>query len=72
MDKEIFYFQLRDYKGKNYLEVQGMEKDDRDNHLLETTPYFEKYCLPGMDDGKTIVTIGFYEGINELFLKISE
>jgi len=55
-----------------YLEVQGMEKDDRDNPLLETTPYFEKYCLPGMDNGKTIVTIGFYEGINELFLKISE
>lgn len=55
-----------------YLGLQGMEKDDRDNPLLETTPYYSKYCFPGMDNGKTIVTIGFYEGINELFLKISE
>ena len=55
-----------------YLGLQGMEKDDRDNPLLETTPYYEKFCFPGMDNGKTIVTIGFYEGINELFLKISE
>ena len=55
-----------------YLGLQGMEKDDRDNPLLETTPYYEKFCFPGMDNGKTIVTIGFYEGINELYLKISE
>ncbi len=55
-----------------YLGLQGMEKDNRDNPLLETTPYYEKFCFPGMDNGKTIVTIGFYEGINELFLKISE
>lgn len=59
-------------KWSEYLGLQGMEKDDRDNPLLETTPYFEKYCFPGMDNGKTVVTIGFYEGINELFLKISE
>ncbi len=59
-------------KWSEYLGLQGMEKDDRDNPLLETTPYFAKYCFPGMDNGKTVVTIGFYEGINELFLKISE
>ncbi len=59
-------------KWSEYLGLQGMEKDDRDNPLLETTPYFEKYCFPGMENGKTVVTIGFYEGINELFLKISE
>ncbi len=59
-------------KWSEYLELQGLEKDDRDNPLLETTPYFEKYGFPGMDNDKTIVTIGFYEGINELFLKISE
>lgn len=55
-----------------YLGLQGMEKDDRDNPLLETTPYFVKYTFPGIDNGKTIVTVGFYEGINELFLKITE
>ncbi len=41
------------------------------NPLSETTPYFKKYVFDGMDDGSTVVTIGFYEGINELFLKIS-
>lgn len=55
-----------------YLDLKNMEKDDRDNPLLETTPYFEKYCFSGMDNAKTVVTIGFYEGINELFLKITE
>ena len=59
-------------KWSKYLSLQGLEKDDRDNPLLETTPYFKKYCFPGMDNGETVVTIGFYEGINELFLKITE
>ncbi len=44
---------------------------ESDNPLLETTPYFKKYVFPGMGDGRTIVTVGYYEGINELFLKIS-
>jgi hypothetical protein len=55
-----------------YLELKGMTKDASDNPLLETTPYFERYCFPGVESGKTTVTIGFYEGINELFLKITE
>lgn len=55
-----------------YLGLTDMEKDDMDNPLLETTPYFEKFSFPGIENGKTKVTIGFYEGINELFLKISE
>lgn len=41
------------------------------NPLSETTPYFKKYSFEGMEEGNTVVTIGFYEGINELFLKIS-
>lgn len=45
---------------------------ESDNPLLETTPYFKKYVFPGMGEEKTIVTIGFYEGINELYLKISK
>ncbi len=44
---------------------------ESDNPLLETTPYFKKYIFDGMGEDKTIVTIGFYEGINELYLKIS-
>ena len=41
------------------------------NPLSETTPYFKKYSFDGMEEGSTTVTIGFYEGINELFLKVS-
>lgn len=54
-----------------YLELQGMQEYESDNPLLETTPYFQKYRFPGMEEGSTVVTIGFYEGIKELFLKIS-
>ena len=42
------------------------------NPLAETTPYFKKYSFTGMEANSTIVTVGFYEGINELFLKISQ
>ena len=38
--------------------------------LLETTPYFRKYVFAGMGNGQTVVSLGFYEGINELFLKV--
>lgn len=41
------------------------------NPLSETTPYFRKYCFDGMEESSTVVTVGFYEGINELYLKIS-
>ena len=44
---------------------------ESDNPLLETTPYFRKYVFAGMGIGQTVVTLGFYEGINELFLKVS-
>ena len=42
------------------------------NPLAETTPYFKKNSFAGMEANSTIVTVGFYEGINELFLKISQ
>ena len=55
----------------DYMELQGIQEFESDNPLLETTPYFQKYRFPGLEEGSTVVTIGFYEGINELFLKIS-
>ncbi len=58
-------------KWSDYLGLQGMTAYETDNPLLETTPYFLKYRFPGMDENSTVVTIGFYEGIQELFLKIS-
>lgn len=42
------------------------------NPLTETTSYFKKYSFAGMEANSTIVTVGFYDGINELFLKISQ
>lgn len=55
----------------DYMGLAGWEEYDLVNPLQETTPYFRKYSFEGMEDGNTVVTIGFYEGINELFLKIS-
>jgi len=57
---------------QNYLGLGAVEDYESDNPLLETTPWFKKYVFEGMDGGKTVVTIGFYEGINELFLKVSK
>lgn len=54
-----------------YMGLDAPVAYESDNPLLETTPYFKKYVFAGMGDGKTIVTVGFYEGISELFLKIS-
>lgn len=54
-----------------YMELSMPETYESDNPLLENTPYFEKYRFAGTDDESTVVTIGFYEGINELFLKVS-
>lgn len=58
-------------KWSNYMGLEDYEEYKDSNPLMETTPNFKKYNFPGMDGDNTIVTIGFYEGINELFLKIS-
>lgn len=55
-----------------YMGLGSPEVYESDNPLLETTPYFKKYVFSGIGDDRTIVTVGFYEGINELFLKISK
>ena len=55
----------------SYLGLNGQEAYEEENPLLETTPDYQKYRFPGLNDENTVVTIGFYEGINELFLKIS-
>lgn len=54
-----------------YMELGEPEEYQNTNPLSETTPFFKKYIFAGMEEGNTVVTIGFYEGINELFLKIS-
>lgn len=54
-----------------YMGLGSPSPYESDNPLLETTPYYKKYVFPGMGDERTIVTVGYYEGINEIFLKIS-
>jgi len=58
-------------KWGGYMGLGSPAPYESDNPLLETTPYFKKYVFPGMGEERTVVTVGFYEGINELFLKIS-
>lgn len=55
----------------DYMGLGTPEEYVSTNPLSETTPYFKKYSFAGMGEDNTIVTIGFYEGINELYLKIS-
>lgn len=59
---------------ETWAEYMGLEEPrayENANPLSEDTPYFQKYCFAGMEGDDTVVTIGFYEGINEMYLKIS-
>ncbi len=58
-------------KWQEYMGLRPSVPYETENPLLETTPYFKKYMFSGAGEEKTVVTIGFYEGINELFLKIT-
>ncbi len=55
-----------------YLGLSGMESYTPENPLLETAADYVKYRFPGMEGGSTVVTVGFYEGINELFVRITQ
>lgn len=59
-------------KWSSYMGLTAPEEYENDNPLLETTPYYRKYVFSGAGDDRTVVTVGFYEGINELFLKITK
>ncbi len=48
-----------------YMELSEPEEYESDNPLLENTTYFEKYRFAGLDEGITVVTVRFYEGIKE-------
>ncbi len=54
-----------------YLGLFDMEVYDHGNPLTEATPYVKKYLISGTGGEKTVITIGFYEGIRELFLSVS-
>ena len=54
-----------------YMELGEPQKYENTNPLAENTPYFRKYTFSGMDKEDVVATVGYYEGINELYLKIS-
>ncbi|HBA49824.1 MAG TPA: hypothetical protein DCZ91_18920 [Lachnospiraceae bacterium] len=54
-----------------YMDLEAPEEYENVNPLSENTPYFKKYCFAGTEEDSVVVTIGFYEGINEMYLKIS-
>ena len=54
-----------------YMELGTPQEYENANPLSENTPYFKKYAFAGMEEDSTVVTVGYYEGINELYLKIS-
>lgn len=56
----------------SYLGLKNLEACETTTPLLETTQNIKKYTIPCVDDDTTTVTLGFYEGINELFLKIQK
>lgn len=59
-------------KWTGYLGLPDALPYESENPLMEITPYFNKYVIENGGQEKTMITIGFYEGINELFLKISK
>ena len=40
------------------------------NPLTETASRYKKFATEGMDNQKTVFTVGFYEGVNEVFVRI--
>lgn len=56
----------------DYVGLSGMAPCETVNPLTESTSNVQKYMVPGSNNEDTVVTIGFYEGINELFIKIEK
>lgn len=55
-----------------YMELGEPREYENTNPLSENTPYFRKYIFSGMEKEDVVATVGYYEGINELYLKISK
>ncbi|NBH73667.1 hypothetical protein D3Z51_16970 [Clostridiaceae bacterium] len=54
-----------------YLGLENPSECGEVNPLAEATPYFKKYVVPGGPEERTVMTVGFYEGIREFFVKVS-
>ena len=54
-----------------YLGTNTPEAYTPGSPLLEDATHYQKYAIGGMDGDRTIVTIGYYDGIREFFIKIA-
>ena len=55
----------------SYLGLSNLEPCQTEDPLAETATCYRQYLYEGGNDKNVTVTIGFYEGIRELFLKVS-
>lgn len=53
------------------LEITDLGDITENNPLTETATQYKKFATEGMNLEKTVFTVGFYEGINEVFIKIT-
>lgn len=53
------------------LEITDLGDITENNPLTETATQYKKFATEGMALEKTVFTVGFYEGINEVFVKIT-
>ncbi len=83
-DGKIYGFYARTQKEWEELEPDGMIKGwcrylgllepeayEESNPLAEATSFFRKYAVSGEEGEDTVVTVGFYEGIREIFIRIT-
>lgn len=54
-----------------YLGASAPEPYVPGSPLTEDATHYQKYAISGMEGDKTIVTVGYYDGIREFFIKIS-
>lgn len=54
-----------------YIGLAGMEPCENGNPLTEATPNVKKYVFSGAEGETETITLGFYDGIRELFISVS-
>ena len=55
-----------------YLGTSTPESYEFTNQSVENATYYKQYALNGIDGEKTVITVGYYEGIREFFIKITK
>ena len=53
-----------------YLGTSVPETYVQGSPLVEDATHYQKYAINGMEGDQTIVTVGYYEGVQEFFIKI--